>query len=75
VLDTQGNPLNPASTLRDATGREGSFKEWNRLADAMERFHSHFRWEYDNIYRVSGPRQPCKPEFGGGEGGEREEKW
>lgn len=28
----------------------GNFKEWNRLADGMDRFHNHFRWEYANVY-------------------------
>ena len=31
----------------------GSFQQWNRLADGMERFHSHFKWEYENVYKVS----------------------
>lgn len=29
---------------------KGNFKEWNRLADGMDRFHNHFRWEYKNVY-------------------------
>lgn len=29
---------------------KGNFKEWNRLADSMDRFHNHFRWEYKNVY-------------------------
>lgn len=31
--------------------KNGSFKEWNRLADAMTRFHNHFIWEFDNAYK------------------------
>lgn len=39
-------------------GKNGSFKDWNRLADGMERFHSHFKWEYDNTYKVGLPPVP-----------------
>lgn len=29
---------------------DGDFRQWNRLADSMDRFHNHFRWEYKNIH-------------------------
>ncbi|KAL7423457.1 hypothetical protein Q5752_001037 [Cryptotrichosporon argae] len=33
--------------------REGTVKEWNVLADGMDRFHNHFRWEYNRIYTLA----------------------
>ncbi|WOO82507.1 uncharacterized protein LOC62_04G005992 [Vanrija pseudolonga] len=28
-------------------------RQWNRLADGMERFHGHFRWEFDRLYNIA----------------------
>lgn len=40
----------PAEKEEEPFQFTGNFKEWNRLADGMDRFHNHFRWEYKNVY-------------------------
>jgi hypothetical protein len=36
--------------VKDSMGREGTFRQWNRLADSMTGFHSRFEREFNDVY-------------------------
>jgi len=52
--------LRPVSTANSATMPQKlnslEDRQWNSLADRMDMFHNHFRYEFDRVYKVSRAR-------------------
>jgi len=45
------NNNNPANDVPKMDRNSAEFRQWNRLADGMDRFHNAFRAEYADVYR------------------------
>jgi len=56
-ISKPGTTLRTAHTASSATmpQRASSLedRQWNSLADRMDMFHNHFRYEFDRVYKVS----------------------
>lgn len=52
-----GTTLRTAHTASSATMPQKASsledRQWNSLADRMDMFHNHFRYEFDRVYKVS----------------------